>query len=184
MKAARGKKVDKQKYLYRAMTASLSEFLAPGFEPNVKGGKLAEEMLHAVARGSSYTSPFLHFSWDFHEARKWWTKGRQLRRETSNLICQVEVAKLHELASSIDPASSQEHVPRLGDGLRPGQMLDLSSQASTQKFLTEEFITSRVEDQLSALGHAHTVKEVLVAWRGMVDAALFEVVDPDSGHLR
>ena len=184
LKAARGKKVDKQKYLYRAMTASLSEFLAPGFEPNFKGGQLAEAMLDAVARGSSYTSPFLHFSLDFHEARKWWTKGRQLRGETSNLICQVEVAKLHELASSSDPASSQDHVPRLIDGLRPGQMLDLSSNESTKKFLTNAFITPQVEDQLSALGHAHQVKEVLVAWRGMVDAGLFEVVDPNSGHLR
>ena len=183
LKAARGKKDKKPKYLCRAMTASLTEFLVPGLEPNFQGAKLAEEMLDAVKMGSSYTSPFLYFSWDFHEARKWFTKGRELRGETTNLICQVEVAKLQELASSSDPASSQGHKPSLGDGLRPGQMLDLSSRESTKKFLTPAFITPRVEDKLAALGHAHSVKEVLVAWRGKVDSALFEVVDPDSGHL-
>ena len=184
---ARGKgaKKTEQKYLYRAMTASLTEFLDPGFEPNFKGEKLAVEMLDSVRRGSHYTSPFLHFSWDFHEARKWYTKGRELRGETTNLICQVDKDKLRELASasSHDPASSQAHVPRLGDGLRPGQILDISTRESTQRFLSSEFISGRVEDKLSALGHAHAVQEVLVAWRGKVDPALFEVIDADSGHL-
>ena len=148
-----------------------------GFQPSWKRSDLFLQILRSVDEGSSYTSPFLHCSWDFYEARKWYVKGRELRRETANIMVRIEVAKLNELVR----ASSQEVNPSLDYGLVPGHIVDISSHAKAQKVLLPQFVDERVQSKLKALGHAHSVKEVLVAWRGKIDASLFEVIDPDSG---
>ena len=69
-------------YLYRAMTVHHGELaeknhLPPGpFQvPSEKGLDLAVLVLDAVETGSQRPSPFLHFSLDFWEARKWKSRG-------------------------------------------------------------------------------------------------------------
>ena len=60
----------KGRYLYRAMTEDLSEFVARCASPPWwRGEVLAEGALRAVEVGSTHTSAFVHFSWKFEEAR-------------------------------------------------------------------------------------------------------------------
>ena len=60
----------KGRYLYRAMTEDLSEFVdAGGSPPWWRGERLAVAALKAIETGSSVRSPFVPFSWKFEEAR-------------------------------------------------------------------------------------------------------------------
>ena len=165
-------------YLYRAMTRDLSEFVVPasassqdGNPPNLSGRDLAFTCLRAIEIGSHEASPFLHFSWNFPQARHWWVKGRSYRNEKDSLMCRVPVAALRRL-------ESLEEVPPIGG------YFDFSFMASSQALTTPYVHDLEVEKRLQYCGHAHQVKEVLVCWRGFVPRDLFEVIHPDTGLFR
>ena len=114
-------------FLYRAMTVNLTEF-EPRDPPTEKGLDLAVLALDAVATGSSTTSPFMHFSTHFCEARKWQIRGMgPPRNERGTLMCRVSKDKLQEVAAS----QGVEGPPDLARGLVAGEMLDLSTTERT-----------------------------------------------------
>ena len=74
---------DKGHYLYRAMMADGTDVSVPHpvSDQVLSGLALANAIFEAVERGSHVTSPFLHFSWSFTEARKWHMRGKVDRHE-------------------------------------------------------------------------------------------------------
>ena len=127
-------------------------------------------LLNAVATGSRRVSPFLHFSWEFLEARLWHVKGRTNRRESRNLICRVPLAALSQAGNLEAPLQALEYV-------------DLSSPTAAKPHLSRWVGEESVQQLLSSLDHAHAMKEVLVAWRGMVPRHLFEVINDTTGEF-
>jgi hypothetical protein len=163
----------KGRYLYRAMTEELRECRERGDggrAPQMRQEVLAEHLLIAVQPGSTTPSPFLHFSWKFEEARQWWCKGRSLRGEQRNLLCRVDIEGLSQ-------------APNLEHQLENLSYVDLSSQKAAQQYIAPYVSVSQVQDRLSALSHAHAVLVVLVAWRGQIPMALFQVIDCDTGEF-
>ena len=156
------------------MTANLSEVAEHAgtatFNRSLRGEQLAVAVLKAVETGSKTPSPFVHFSWKFEEARHWWVKGRSYRNVQDNIICRVDVQALSQasdLSATLDLLS----------------YVDLSTQRSSQPYIAPHVGADAVQDRLSVLGHAHKVAEVLVAWRGHLPKALFEVVHEDTGEF-
>ena len=163
-------RAEKGKYFYRAMTQGLAEFdVQPASSQAVEGLPLAYLVLDAVATGSTRVSEFVHFSRDFMEARKWHAKGQANRHETDTLMCRVSIEAL-----------SQVHDFRRG--LRNLEYLDLSSEQSWRPLFSEWAGDIMLQPLLQHLGHAEKVKEVLVAWRGSMPKALFEVVDSTTAE--
>ena len=168
------------KYLYRAMREDSSEFshVPP---PTATGPALAKIALRAIKEGSTERSPFLHFSSDFLLARKWFTKGKTLRQETQNYMCRVDITALETFRLSAKLAASSQDFDQ---GLFPGQIVDLSTEKAAKPYFSKY---ARDDDSLTplltSLGHAHNVKEVLVAWRGEIPKRLFEVIDDTSGKF-
>jgi hypothetical protein len=163
----------KGRYLYRAMTKDLRECLEFGDRvriPWVRKDTLAEQVLIAVQTGSTTPSPFVHFSWKFEEARLWWRKGRSLQKESGNLLCRVPIEALSQ-------------APNLENALDTLSYVDLSTPQAAQPYIAPYVSFSTVQDLLCALNLAHGVKEVLVAWRGHIPMALFEVIDCDTGEF-
>ena len=160
----------KGRYLYRAMTEDLREFVDVGGSPPwVRGATLAKEGLKAVQIGSSVVSPFVHFSWRFEEARHWYIKGKR-RGEVNNIMCRVDSQALSQ-------------APDLASALSNLSYVDLSTQKSCQPYIGPWVGNGEVQDRLEAIGHAQKVAEVLVAWRGQIPRRIFEVIDADSGEF-
>ena len=63
-----------------------------------------------------------------------------------------------------------------------GTIIDVSSASSTRAFLGKLWANSHFAlDNAHKLGIAHRQQEVLVAFRGAIPSALFEVVDENTG---
>jgi hypothetical protein len=167
---------DKGSFLYRAMRPDGSDLQAEGSPTQMTGLPLVSAIFESVATGSSFRSPFLHFSKDFVQARHWFMRGRSLRGEAHGYICRVSIAELVEFGRSQPPASSQDVVAT------PGSIIDVSESKLFRTFLgrwqNHDVVTERVHE----LGIAHAQREVLVAFRGRLPVSLFQVVDPDTGH--
>ena len=162
------------KWLWRAMTVDLVE-VDDGQRPQaptLRGVDLAKAALQAVATGSKWKtpSPFAHFSRSFDEARKWWRKGTDLRREREGLICRVDIAALSQVLD-------------LENGMEDLQYLDFSSEKSQTRLLNAYVASSQVQDLLPAATHARKCHEVLVSWRHRLPRRIFQVVHPDTGEF-
>ena len=182
--ASQGKGVAaSQEYLYRSMTVDHRELAEvnlaakdPFFAPTKKGLDLAILVLDAVETGSKNPSPFVHFSLDFWEARKWKSMGEHHRGEKNTVVCRVSKTALKSLAAS----QGGDHPLDLDSGLAVGELLDMSTQPATLKWLNKYAHHSAVQARLPALSRAHACREVAVAWRGHLPEELFEVLD-DNG---
>ena len=165
------------KYLYRAMTKGLKEFDArPAWKyVNAQGRDLALLVLDCVSNGSKWESPFLHFSRSYLEARKWHCMGENFRDETGTIMCRVRIEALSQA------------VPDLYRPVQPLEYVDLSSQRISQPLITPHHLAEKfggpIQQLLPALSHAHTVKEVLVAWRGSLPMSMFEVIHGSTGEF-
>ena len=148
----------------------------PFFAPTKKGLDLAILVLDAVETGSKNPSPFVHFSLDFWEACKWKSMGQQHRGEKNTVVCRVSKTALKSLAAS----QGGDHPLDLDNGLAVGELLDMSTQPATLKWLNKYAHHSGVQARLPALSRAHACREVAVAWRGHLPEELFEVLD-DNG---
>jgi len=127
-------------------------------------------VLSAAETGSKTPSPSLHFSWKFEEARHWWCKGRSLRGEVGNLMCRVDTTALSQAAGLHSPLDILSYV-------------DLSTHKAAQAYIAPYASADGVQQRLSAVAHANAVFKVLLAWRGTVPKALFEVIDCDTGEF-
>ena len=136
-------------------------------------------VLDAVAFGSVQGSPFVHFSLDFLEAHKWKSRGEALRGEKGTLVCRVSKETLKSVAAS----HGRDGPPDLDNGLRVGEVLDLSTNKATRKWLAKYSHHDAVQKRLSALSRAHAVQEVAVAWRGHLPSNIFEVLDSTGKPL-
>ena len=166
---------DEEKYFYRAMTADLVEFDArvPASSQAKHGMQLAHSVLEAISKGSHFVSPFLHFSRKFMQAQQWKRWGESFRGEEDTLMCRI-------------PKSALSQVHNLDNPLRIGEFLDMSDQSTSTPLIAPYHLadkTDRIERLLGAVGHGHTVKEVLVAWRGSVPRSLFQVVHGGTGEF-
>ena len=168
--------VVQDEYIYRAMTMNLTEFKVQPL-PIEKGLDLAALVLESVETGSQIQSPFLHFSLDFWEARKWQSRGKADRNESGTLLCRVHKEALKRLVAS----QGVQGPPNLERGLQVGEILDLSTLEKTQKWLAKYAGEDAVSGRLGTLKRSHACKEVAVAWRGHLSRELFEVLD-DLGN--
>ena len=161
-------------YLYRAMTLNLTEFQKkPSAAPTEKGLDLAVLILDAVEKGSQRQSPFLHFSLEFWEARKWQSRAKKERGESGTVLCRVHREALKKVAAS----QGVEGPPDLEKGLQVGEVLDLSTTEKTKKWLAKYAGEDAVQDRLATLRRSHACSEVAVAWRFHLSRELFEVLD-------
>ena len=96
--------------------------------------------------------------------------GRSMRKETGNVMYRA-------------PLSALSHAPNLDVPLQRGHYVDLSSPAAQRPYFAAWSQENDVQPVLMHLSHAATVKEVLVAWRGELDASLFQVIDATTGEL-
>jgi hypothetical protein len=166
---------DAGSFLYRAMRPDGSDLQPEDSPLQMSGWPLVRAIFDSVDKGSSFRSPFLHFSKDFVQARHWFMRGRQSRREVDGYICRVSIADLVEFGRSQPPASSQDVVAT------PGTIIDVSNPKAAQKFLGLWQKSDFVMDRIHQLGIAHGQQEVLVAFRGRLPVSLFEVVSSDTG---
>ena len=166
---------DKGSFLYRAMRPDGSDLQAEGSPMQMTGLPLVSAIFESVATGSSFRSPFLHFSKDFVQARHWFMRGQRSRGEVDGYICRVSIADLVQFGRSQLPASSQDVVAK------PGTIIDVSNPKAVQKILGLWQKSDFVMDRIHQLGIAHGQQEVLVAFRGRLPVSLFEVVSSDTG---
>ena len=177
---------DKGNYLYRAMRADGKDVSEPHPVSSqvLSGLDLAEAIFEAVERGSVKTSPFLHFSWNFTEARKWHMRGREDRGEKTGWMARVAVDDLDALVQM--PASSQG-APASSQGALEepyavlGKRFDLSSQKAAANVFGKKLLDVVSDRCARSLGISINQKEVLVAWRGRLPQGIFEVIDMNSG---
>ena len=155
------------------MTSGLTEFKTQGLPPKERGLDLAVNILDAIENGSTVTSPWLHFSKDYHEAYKWKSRGAELRGEKDTLVCRVNIASLEALAAS----HGRKGPVNLDDGLKVGQVVDLSSTECTKPWLNKYALEEAIQQRLSTLRRSHASKEVAVCWRGHIASSFFEVLD-------
>ena len=161
-------------YLYRAMTLNLTEFQqTSSAAPTEKGLDLAVLILDAVEKGSQRQSPFLHFSLEFWEARRWQSRAKKERGESGTVLCRVHREALKKVAAS----QGVEGPPDLEKGLQVGEVLDLSTTEKTKKWLAKYADHDEVQDRLATLRRSHACSEVAVAWRFHLSRELFEVLD-------
>ena len=166
---------NERKYLYRAMTQDLVEFDAqPASSQVFEKTQLAHLVLDAVANASKQVSEFVHFSWNFEEARSWHILGRRTRGETRTMMCRVPIGALSQAVLDFERP------------LRHLEYVDLSDSRLSQ-LLMSPYVKAdgqmKILPLLGALSHAEKVKEVLVAWRGIMPKNLFEVIDADTGEF-
>ena len=136
----------------------------------------------AVEKGSKVKSPFLHFSWNFVEARNWHMRGRVLRGEGESWMARVAVSDLEELAAeTLKQAASSQGAAASSPAAVVGTILDISTAAGQWKAFGIHASDPRVADRAVSLGISVKQKEVLVPWRGCLPAALFERIDADIG---
>ena len=186
---------DKGHYLYRAMALDGHDLTTPhpASSQGLEGFGLVEAIIKAVAEGSKYRSPFMHFSWDFVQARHWYMRARTLRGEQNNYMMRVKVSELQKLASEEKArrdadlqrsASSQDRSASSQDNdpcAILGQMLDLSTPKSARVAFGKYGSSDYVVERAHKLSIAHNHLEVLVPWRGCLPKGLFELIDCDSG---
>ena len=131
-------------------------------------------VLDAVANASKQVSEFVHFSWNFEEARSWHILGRRTRGETRTMMCRVPIGALSQAVLDFERP------------LRHLEYVDLSDSRLSQ-LLMSPYVKAdgqmKILPLLGALSHAEKVKEVLVAWRGIMPKNLFEVIDADTGEF-
>ena len=84
------------------MTADGSELAGPhaASSQDLADWELVEALFKAVEKGSSVQSPFLHFSWDFVEARHWHMRGIMMRGEQTGWMARVAVSELEQVAKA------------------------------------------------------------------------------------
>ena len=167
-------------FLYRAMCQDGSDLKAMGSPDHMSGLSLIQEIFMAVDKGSTYRSPFLHFSKDYVQARHWYSRGKLSRREQNGYLCRVSIADLEKFAAS-QVSASQISASSQDVEARPGTIIDLSTPRTAQQFFGRYHNCEFVTDNLQMLGIAHAHKEVLVCFRGRIPAALFEVINTDTG---
>ena len=152
------------------MTEDLREFgNHVGSPPWWRGAQLATAALKSIETGSTVVSPFVHMSWRFEEARHWFIKGKK-RGETRNIMCRVDSQALSQALDLSQPLENLFYI-------------DLSTAKSAQPYIAPHIGCGDVQDRIGSVGHANKVCEVLVAWRGRLPRAIFEVIDPDSGEF-
>ena len=166
-KKTRSKSASSQgtEYLFRAMTEDLREFderfTADSSYTGSSGEDLAFYALQAVAVGSQMAPPFLHFSYNFLEALKWYRKDQKFRNVRDSILCRVSLAKLSSAGA-------------LSQGMTVNQYIDFSSQKAAQKHLLPHLGSDRIQQSnyLTHLDQAHSNKEVLgfLAWFGFEGA--------------
>jgi hypothetical protein len=166
---------DMGSFLYRAMRADGTDLQVLDSPMQMSGFPLVKAMFDAVDRGSTFRSPFLHFSKDFVQARHWYMRGKMARNEGDGYICRVSIADLVQFGLTQPPAPSQDVQAR------PGTIIDLSTPKAAQQFLGLWQNSDFVHDRVVQLGIAHRQQEVLVAFRGRLPVSLFEVVSSDTG---
>ena len=168
-----------RRYVYRAMTRSLSEFHPQRISmPNWTGEVLAYQMLRAVDRGDEYESKWLHCSWKFGEARFWQERGRTARVHTDSFIFRIDLVALEEWALRQDATARSLD---FRTGLALGQVIDMST-VQCRRLFEENDWSARVDDLYRALRDRSALdREVLICWRGHVPERFFEIVDNERG---
>jgi hypothetical protein len=120
---------DMGSYLYCAMRADGTDLQVLDSPMQMSGFPLVSAIFDSIDRGSTFRSPFLHFSKDFVQARHWFMRGQRSRGEVDGYICRVSIADLVEFGRSQVSASSQEVVAT------PGTITDVSNPKAAQKIL-------------------------------------------------
>ena len=172
---------DKGHFLYRAMMADDSDICSrhAASSQELSGLDFVDAIIRAIEKGSRESSPFLHFSWSFMEARNWHMRGKMKRGEQNGWIARISVSRLGEFADRSRAASSQERREEPCGVL--GEILDVSTVSAQQGCFGILSTDSRVTSRASALNIASNQKEVLVPWRGCLPIELFERVNSDNG---
>jgi hypothetical protein len=166
---------DMGSYLYRAMRPDGTDLQPLDSPMELSGFPLVQAIFEAVDKGSTFRSPFLHFSKDFVQARNWYMRGKMARGEGDGYICRVSIADLVAFGLTQSPASSQDVQARVGT------IIDVSTPKAAQQFLGLWQNSDFVHDRVVQLGIAHRQQEVLVGFRGRLPVSLFEVVSSDTG---
>ena len=172
---------DRGQYLYRAMRPDGQDLSCPhpASSQGLRGLEFCVAAIKAVETGSRVPSPFLHFSWDFVQARWWHTRGKADRGEKNGYVARVKVSDLEALAASSQGALSS---PRSGEPVAVlGEIIDLSQPRKAHAAFGSFRLTNEVSDLSEELSLAFTHSEVLVPWRGKLPSDLFEPVDLDTG---
>ena len=150
------------RYFYRCMRQDLSDLeqQTPNFPTD--GADFFIGALQAIQTGSNRTSPFLHCSWSYLNARKWWIWGRERRGERNNYIVRIDTMNLQE-----------------------DQIFDVSNRQRQQRLVSQYGMQDddRFEDYLDVLAHAEADNEVLLKWRGCIPFSIMEVMD-EHGRLQ
>ena len=185
-------RADKGMFLYRAMMQDRSDLQVPhpASSQGLQGRRLVDAVFAAVRKGSTVTSPFLHFSWDFTQARFWHMRGKVTRGEQGGYMARVSIKDLEKLAAQQganrpQAASSQGGAASSQEDdfvATTGKLIDLSSSRAAQKAFGRKWCREDVvQRQFGFLGICQSHKEVLVPFRGTIPEAIFELIDEDTG---
>ena len=177
---ARQLEKDRGRYLYRAMAQDGSDMNVPhpASSQGLTNKRFVDAVFVAVDKGSKKVSPFLHFSWNFIEARNWHMRGRVVRGEDHAWMARVSVKALADYAASCQDKSAS--TPE-GPCAVLGQILDLSTARGQHEAFGKLSYDPMVTDHVAKLGICRNHKEVLVPFRGCLPPQLFEVINPDTG---
>ena len=175
---------DRGEYLYRAMAQDRSDLTTPhpASSQGLRGTALVKAIFDAVKTGSTKTSPFLHFSWDFVQARNWWMRGRHERREKHGYLARVSVKALRKLALEADSSQGGAALSQ-GDELvaTTGKLIDLSDRTRLSRTFGKFYLDDEVQERLHILSICVSHKEVLVPFRGTIPEEIFELIDDNTG---
>jgi hypothetical protein len=179
-------------WLFRCMCGDKMEF-AWREPPRVQGEDLARLAVHHILEGSpqGQTSPFLHMSWGFPEARRYFTSSKfsfagepfmaRLRVRSLARIMQQDSAgsqaKEHSAASQ-----ANQDVAAVCDGpVGNGRLLDFSSMTRALRTIGRHATRIKSQRILFPMSPVFARQEVLITWRGQIPSEHFEVIDQTSG---
>ena len=132
---------------------------------------------------------FLHFSWDFTQARQWYMRGKGTRGETEGYMCRVNIKDLEKLAAEERANRPQAASSRGGAASSQkedfvaitGMLIDLSSGPAVHKTFGKWSREWEVQAHAGDLNICYNHKEVLVPFRGVIPEAIFELIGEDTG---
>ena len=175
---------DRGDFLYRAMAQDRSDLTTPdpAWSQGLRGTALVKAIFDAVKKGSTQRSPFLHFSWDFVQARNWWMRGRHDRGEQHGYMARVSVKALRKLALEADSSQGGAALSQ-GDELvaTTGKLIDLSDGRTFSRTFGKFYLDDEVQERLPILSICVSHKEVLVPFRGTIPEDIFELINEDTG---
>ena len=154
------------KEVFRSMRSDFADLqyeYHPSMALRSDSKEMRETVVHAVAHGSKYRSPFLHTSTSLFCARRWARMSTNLRGENESLFCCINIYDM------------------LCDGsLQPGDVIDLSNHTALKAYFRGkpgdygEFVEEHFQECCT---FAQKSKEVIIKWRGTLKLEHLYVFD-------